>query len=131
MSRLTERIDTFNKVYTLYCSMRNAYLTEINNMTKLALIHSFELVIEFSLKFLKEYLGKTNIKVYTPLKVIKKALTKNIIKNEQIWLDMIKYKNLTFLECNSATTNQILEKISSSYFIELKNFYESLEVIIK
>lgn len=46
MSRIAERIENYNRAFILYSSMHNAYTKEKSDMAKLALIQSYEVVIE-------------------------------------------------------------------------------------
>ena len=80
---------------------------------------------------LKDYLDVNGVRVYLPKEVIKEAFASEIIKNGQIWIDMLNARNSTSHEYNLDKVSQILGSLSGSYFEELnmfkqlvKGFYE-------
>ena len=127
MSRLSERIENFNRAYELYKEMQIGYLKDkTNNAYRLGLTQSFEIISELSWKVLKDYLYTEGIDANTPKEVIKEAFQKEILKNGQIWIDMIKARNSTSHEYNMDKVDLILENISTTYFEELSNFKNRL-----
>ena len=74
MSRLSERIENFNRAYTLFAMARDAYVSnKSNDINKLALVQSFEIITELGWKVIKDYLASKGIDVYTPKDCIKEA----------------------------------------------------------
>lgn len=123
MSRLSERIENYNKAFELYDEICEQYKqNSSNNANRLGLVQSFEIVSELGWKVLKDYLSTQEINVYTPKEVIKEAFQYNVIKNGQIWIDMIRDRNATSHEYNNEKVDIILERISTSYHEELKLF---------
>jgi nucleotidyltransferase substrate binding protein (TIGR01987 family) len=107
--------------------MRSAYVADKNNnANRLALVQSFEIVTELGWKVLKDYLTQNGINVFLPKPVIKEAFANNIIKNGQIWIDMINDRNSSSHEYNMEKVDLILEKIATIYFGELSSFQKSL-----
>lgn len=126
MSRLSERIQNFNNAYSLFDEMCKNYLADKqSNSNRLALTQSFEIVFELGWKVIKDYLKIKGVEVYTPKDVIKSAFSSEIIKNGQVWIDMLDSKNASSHEYNQDKVDKILEKISSEYYSELKIFRES------
>lgn len=74
MSRLTERIENYNRAFDLfklaYCAYKQDKNSDIN---KLALTQGFEIVVELGWKVLKDYLAQKGIRALTPNDVIKEA----------------------------------------------------------
>lgn len=125
MTRAKERIENFNKAFELYTKAVNAYNGECENVLyHLASTQSFEIVVELGWKILKDLLNHKGIEVYAPRDVIKEAFSVNMLENAQIWIDMIKDRNASSHEYNEERTNQILNKIVSIYYEELKSFKE-------
>ncbi len=132
MSRLTERIENFNCAFSIYSEAVNAYKNDRSNVLyHMALIQSFEVCFELAWKVLKDYLDVNGVRVYLPKEVIKEAFASEIIKNGQIWIDMLNARNSTSHEYNLDKVSQILGSLSGSYFEELnmfkqlvKGFYE-------
>lgn len=123
MSRLTERIENFNKAFDIYIQAVEEYKKNPSNiLAHLALVQSFEICFELSWKVLKDYLKETGIAAFTPRDVIKESFATNIIKNGQIWIDMANDRNASSHEYNMEKINIILERISTDYYEELLLF---------
>lgn len=123
MSRLTERIENFNKAFDIYIQAVEEYKKNPSNiLAHLALVQSFEICFELSWKVLKDYLKETGIAAFTPRDVIKESFAMNIIKNGQIWIDMANDRNASSHEYNMEKINIILERISTDYYEELLLF---------
>lgn len=126
MSRLSERIENFNKAYELFAKVNNLYrLNSADDINRLALMQSFEIVFELGWKVLKDYLKEKGIEVYLPKDVIKSAFLYEVITDGQVWIDMLNSRNASSHEYNQDKVNIILEKVSTEYYNELKNFRES------
>ncbi len=127
MSRLTERIENFNKAYNLYEQTRTAYCNDKENkILQLALIQSFEIIFELGWKCLKDYLESKDIEEHTPRDVIKASFNANILPTAQIWIDMAKDRNASTHEYNEEKVGLIIEKIGTVYFEELSRFHSWL-----
>lgn len=128
MSRLQERIENFNKAFSLFVEMRQLYVEDkTSNSNKLALIQSFKIVFELAWKVLKDYLATKGIEVYVPKDVIKSAFNIHILPNGQIWIDMSNDRNSSSHEYNMDKVDKILEKISLEYYEELNRFKEQIK----
>lgn len=131
MSRITERIENFNKAFDIYLQAVNAYNSDKGNvLTHLALVQSFEIVFELGWKVLKDFLATKDIQVYTPRDVIKEAFNINILPQAQIWIDMAQDRNSSSHEYNMDKVNLILERISKIYCEELVRFQNNLRNLI-
>lgn len=131
MSRLTERIENFNKAFDIYLQAVNAYNNDKSNvLTHLALVQSFEIVFELGWKVLKDFLATKDIQVYTPRDVIKEAFNVNILPQAQIWIDMAQDRNSSSHEYNMDKVNLMLERISKVYCEELVRFQDDLRNLI-
>ena len=128
MSRLSERIENFNRAYELYSNMQKNYVTDKkNDSNKLALTQSFEIIFELGWKILKDYLYTKDIEVFTPRDSIKSAFQANILPSAQIWIDMAKDRNASSHEYNMDKVDLMLERISGEYYNELSRFQGELK----
>lgn len=118
MSRLTERIENFNKAFNLYKRAIEAFDKE-NELTHMALIQTFEVCFELAWKVVKDYLNQEGVEVYLPKQVIKEAFNNEVIKTGQIWIEM--------LETRNSTSNEYLIKICTIYYEELTRFSKQIE----
>ena len=125
MSRLQQRIQNFNKSFEILSEAVKEYNPD-KILTHMALIQSFEVAFELAWKVLKDYLNKKGVVVYLPKDVIKEAFSNEVIKDGQIWIDMLDARNASSHEYNTEKVNIILEKIITTYFEELKNFQNNL-----
>lgn len=123
MSRLTERIENFNRAFKLFemacCAYRQ---NEDNDINRLALTQGFEMVVELAWKVLKDHLAEKGIKALTPNDVIKEAFSAEIIPDGQVWINMIKDRNTSSHENNNDKMSEVLTRVSTLYFSELKCF---------
>ena len=128
MSRLTERVENFNRAFSIFELANCAYRQDkTNDINKLALTQGFEIVIELGWKVLKDYLSQKGIRALTPNDVIKEAFAAEIISDGQIWINMVKDRNTSSHEYNIGKVDEILAKVSTVYYNELKSFCKWLE----
>lgn len=128
MSRLKERIENFDRAYSIFFDAVNAYKKNNKDvLIQMALVQSYEICFELAWKVLKDYLLAKNIEVFTPKDVIKTSFNAQIIPNGQIWIDMANDRNSTSHEYNMDKVNIILEKISTDYTKELADFKEKIK----
>lgn len=127
MSRLSERIENFDKAYNLFDIACKSYKTDsLNEVNKLALVQAFEIVFELGWKVLKDYLATKSVDVYTPRDTIKSAFNVNILPTAQVWIDMANDRNASSHEYNEDKVSLILKNISEIYSKELKRFKENI-----
>ncbi len=128
MSRLSERIENFKKAYNIFFDAVQAYNQDENSvLIQMALIQSFEICFELAWKVLKDYLQQKGINSLFPKDVIKEAFSTEIIKNGQVWIDMINTRSSTSHEYNIDKVNVIIKNISSNYYEELQLFNKEIE----
>lgn len=100
---------------------------ELNELEELGLIHSFEYNHELAWNTQKDFLqdqGFTGL--FCVKDVAKKAFEVGLIKNGELWLDMIKNRNLTSHAYNDAITRQVVDAIVHQYFAELSELNTKL-----
>lgn len=125
MSRLSERIENFNKAYSIFAEAVEAYNKDkLAILSHLALVQAYEVCYELAWKVIKDYLFLNGINAQLPREVIKEAFSANVIKNGQVWIDMLQDRNSTSHEYNMDKVNLIIERIATVYSIELHQFSE-------
>ncbi len=128
MSRLQQRIENFNRAFSILSDAVSAYQNNsMNILTHMALIQSFEVCFELAWKVLKDYLDLNGVKVYLPKEVIKEAFASEIIPDGQIWIDMLNARNSTSHEYNLDKVNAIMTNIAETYFGELSRFNKQVK----
>lgn len=91
-------------------------------LSHLALVQAYEICYELAWKVLKDYLFLNGISAQLPREVIKEAFSANVIKDEQVWIDMLQDRNSISHEFNMDKVNLIIERIATVYNSELAKF---------
>lgn len=125
MSRLSERIENYNRAFELLERTYKLYNKDkYNEAYQLAVVQGFEIVFELSWKVMKDYLKSQGIVTNTPRETIKQAFATNILSNAQSWIDMINDRNFSSHEYNLEKIDEILNNFSKVYYDDMKSFYE-------
>ena len=85
-----------------------------------ATIQRFEFTFELAWKFLKDYFLERDIELNYPKEVIKEAFNVNLIDNEDVWIKMLKDRNMTSHTYNEKLADEIHIRIRL-YVPELRN----------
>ncbi len=130
MTRISERIENFLRAFSIYSDAVAEYKKNSTNvLNHMALIQSFEVCFELAWKVLKDYLNSNGINVYLPKEVIKEAFSAEVIKDGQIWIDMLNARNSTSHEYNLDKIQAIISNISAVYFDELTRFSKQVRAL--
>ena len=123
MSRLAERIENFNRAYSIFSGAVSPYNKDKSVvLSHLALVQAYEVCYELAWKVLKDYLFLNGISAQLPREVIKEAFSANVIKDGQVWIDMLQDRNSASYEYNMDKVNLIIERIATAYNNELAKF---------
>jgi nucleotidyltransferase substrate binding protein (TIGR01987 family) len=128
MKRWSERIkDLGNAVERLNEAIEDSNNYKLETL-KDSVIHRFEFSLELSWKALKNYLNSQGIlEATTPKQTIKEAFGIGILKNGQVWLDMLNDRNRTSNTYNQLDSNEIYENIVNIYYKEMLSNFEFLK----
>lgn len=130
ITRISERIENFLRAFSIYSDAVAEYKKNSTNvLNHMALIQSFEVCFELAWKVLKDYLNSNGINVYLPKEVIKEAFSAEVIKDGQIWIDMLNARNSTSYEYNLDKIQAIISNISAVYFDELTRFSKQVRAL--
>ena len=94
---------------------------ELSNLEKQGLIQTFEFVYELSWNTIKdfyEYQGMVDIQGSRD--AFRLAFSKGLVKNGQIWMDMIKSRQLSSHTYDEDTADAIARLIIDKYFAEFE-----------
>ena len=125
MSRLSERIENFNRAFEIYKEAAADFKQE-KILTHMALVQSFEVCFELAWKCLKDYMAENGVIANYPKEVIKEAFNKETLKNAQLWIDMLNVRNSTSHEYNMGKINRYLSYMCTIYFEEITRFHSWL-----
>ncbi|MGL5210057.1 nucleotidyltransferase substrate binding protein [Cetobacterium sp.] len=126
--RWSEKIkDLENAVSRLDEAIKDSKKIELSTL-KDGVIQRFEFTLELSWKILKTYLVNEGIDcVNTPKSVVREAYKAGIIKNGEIWIEMIDDRNLTSHIYSQSMADDIYLRITKKYFKELELLFYYLK----
>lgn len=87
-----------------------------------ATIQRFEFTFELAWKFLRDYFLENDIVINFPKEVIQKAYEIKLIDNEDVWIAMLKDRNMT-----SHTYNQ---KLADEIYIRIKTYRPEIQSLV-
>ncbi|MGB9637818.1 MAG: HI0074 family nucleotidyltransferase substrate-binding subunit [bacterium] len=107
--------------------LNRAYLNLLDAVNKAetdleidGVIQRFEFTFELVWKFLKEYLYDQGIICNSPKSCLKEAYKANIIDNEELWISMLKDRNLSTHLYSFEISREIYQRIKELYIFEIK-----------
>jgi len=104
---------------------------DLNELEEQGLIQSFEYTHELAWKTLSDFLkSKGNTEVFGSKDATRESFSLGIINDGEIWMEMIKSRNLTSHTYNEETTAEITSAIKDSYhvaFLDLEKKLNELE----
>lgn len=126
--RWSEKIkDLENAVSRLDEAIKDSKKIELSTL-KDGVIQRFEFTLELSWKILKTYLVNEGIDcVNTPKSVVREAYKAGIIKNGEVWIEMIDDRNLTSHIYSQSMADDIYLRITKKYFKELELLFHYLK----
>ena len=90
-----------------------------------ATIQRFEFTFELAWKFLKDYFLERDLEFHFPKEVIQQAFEVRLIDNEDIWIKMLKDRNMTSHTYDEKLADEIYIRIKS-YVPELRNLLDKI-----
>ncbi|SNS43289.1 nucleotidyltransferase substrate binding protein, HI0074 family [Anaerovirgula multivorans] len=96
---------------------------ELTNLEKQGVIQAFEYTHELAWKTLKDFLeNRGNTNIYGSRDATKEAFTLGLIENGEVWMQMIKSRNITSHTYDEGTADEIIGLIKDSYFEVFEEF---------
>ncbi len=92
------------------------------------LIQGFEYTHELAWNTLKDYFKEGGVEgIRGSIDATRIAFKEGLIENGEVWMDMIKSRNLTSHSYNESTALKIVAAILDNYFTEFQMFQKKLE----
>jgi nucleotidyltransferase substrate binding protein (TIGR01987 family) len=105
---------------------------KLSNLEKQGLIQSYEFTQELSWKVLKDFLESRGVQeIFGSKDAVKEAFKTGLIENGNIWMDMIKSKNMSSHTYDESTIEEIIDLINKKYFDEFKNFENRMNKLVE
>ena len=124
--RWKQRFQNFEKAYLQFQKGIEAF-DKLEDIGKEGLIQRFEYTLELAWKTLKDYLEANEVIVKFPKDVIKHAFQNDLVDNGEIWLFMLKDRNLMAHTYDEDNFKKALKNITELYFNEVKKLYNFLK----
>lgn len=126
--RWKQRLQNFKKAFI---HLEKAVMTpELNELERQGLIKAFEFTYELAWTTLKDYLVEMG---YTELigskDTFRQAFQVGLISDGEIWMEMVKSRNLTSHTYNQDTAETIEVDVISTYYPLIKQLLTKLETI--
>ncbi len=118
--RWMQRLDNYTRALKqLNSAVELSNSRELSELEQQGVIQSFEYTHELSWKLLKDFFThKGNMEIYDSRDATKEAFSYGLIKSGNIWMDMIKHRNMTSHTYNRDTAKSIVNLVTKIYITE-------------
>jgi len=119
-----QRFQNFNKAFSkLEGAVQSFESKDLSDLEKEGLIQRFEYTHELAWNVMKDFFEfEGNTTIMGSRSATREAFSKGIIKDGDIWMDMIKSRNLTTHTYNEHIAEDIVDKIIRLYYSSFKVF---------
>ena len=126
MIRYKERFEDFEKALK---KLKQAFLEEANELVIDGTLQRYEFTFELAWKTIKDYLEYNGIvsNIASPRNVIQQAYQSKIIKNGDIWIQMMLDRNSLSHLYDEQKSREIYENIKNKYLKQFDDFDEFLK----
>ncbi len=123
--RWKQRFQNFEKAII---HLQNALdKTILSDLEKAGVIQIYEFTFELAWKTVKDYLEDKDVVVKFPRDAIKEGFSYEIIKDGDIWMDMLQKRNLMSHTYDEKNAELAYNLIANDYFVELFDVYFKLK----
>ncbi|GHU02321.1 nucleotidyltransferase [Spirochaetia bacterium] len=100
----------------------------LSNLEKQGLIQGFEFTFELAWNVMKDFLENEGITGIIGSKgAIRQAFTRGLISDGQVWIDMLKDRNLSSHSYDETTAEDLVRAIAEIYYHHLSLFMERMD----
>ncbi len=130
MSDTNRKLDNYNKALARLQEGSNKYDGE-DDLSRDGLIQRFEFTFEMAWKTLKILFENEGLEgLNSPKTVLREAFSAGLIKDEELWLAMLKDRNSTVHIYSEELAIEICNNIQQSYIKELHMLAEKIQIRI-
>lgn len=98
----------------------------LDDLSKEGLIQRYEYTLELAWKTMKDFLESKEVIVSFPKDVIRHAFRADLIDNGELWMEMLKQRNLLSHTYDEEIFKTAIDSIVNTYFYEVKKLYDLL-----
>jgi len=95
-----------------------------NDLIRMAVIKAYEFTFELSWKTLKDFLAYNGIDAKLPRDVLKQAFATGLIRDGQLWIDMLEERNLMAHTDDDTRARQAVRLIQERYQAGLQQLHD-------
>ena len=127
--RWQQRFQNFEKAFILLHDLLDRDIADMSSLEQEGVVQRFEYTFELAWKTLKDYLEYTGIALeqITPRAVIKAAFSAKIIADGQIWIDMLRRRNLMSHIYEEEAFELTVKEILTNYIEAFQQLYVLLK----
>lgn len=126
-SRWKLRFEHYSKALKLLNNAVAMDFEKMDDLQKEGFVQRFEFTHELSWKLMKDYLNyQGNFEINGSRDAIREAFKVGLIQDGEVWMEMIKSRNLSSHTYEEATLRQILENVSQKYILEFNLFFTKM-----
>lgn len=101
---------------------------DLSRLEALGLIHVFEFVYEMAWHTISDFYRAQGVaRMHGPRSAFRHAFANELIKNGEIWMDMIESKNQAARAYDEEVADKIVTQISGGYFAEFAQLTHALD----
>lgn len=130
--RWVQRYKHFGQAFEqLKKAVRLAKQRKLTELEEQGMIQAFEYTHELAWNTLKDFLENQGLSnLYGSIDSTREAFKRGLIENGEVWMDMVKNRNLSSHTYNSDIAQKIGEAILEHYYTEFKQLLERLKSFI-
>jgi nucleotidyltransferase substrate binding protein (TIGR01987 family) len=126
--RWKQRFQNYKKALA---AMKNAVALKaeraLTDLEKQGVIQGFEFTLELAWNVMKDYLEEQGIDgIIGSKNAVRQAFNQGLIEDGQVWMDMIKDRNLAAHSYDEATAESIVTEIFNRYYYQLDTFAQKM-----
>lgn len=127
--RWKQRFQNFDRAFVLLRDALENGPDCLNQLEKEGVIQRFEFSFELAWKTLKDYMEEAGFvfATITPRQVLKDAFAAKILKDGQVWIDMLDHRNLLSHTYNLASFEKAVEAIHNRYLAAIAQLHDYLQ----
>ena len=131
-SKLEEAVKTIEKDYVQNEVGQVSAESFLDDIIKEGVIQRFEYTHELAWNVIKDYLAEVGgIKIYGSKDASREAFANNLIDDGDIWMEMIKSRNLTTHTYNEDTADEIFQNILNDFYPAFSAFEKTMSRIAR
>jgi nucleotidyltransferase substrate binding protein (TIGR01987 family) len=129
--RWKQRFQNYKKaLLTVENAVELGKTRELTDLEKQGMIQGFEFTFEMAWNVMKDYLEEQGITGIIGSKgAVRHAFNKELIEDGQVWMDMIKDRNLASHSYDEKTAEDLILAITETYIFQYKKLAEKMSTL--